>query len=454
MTSPTSRVVLLTEAFVQRAAPAQGRRWVAMDTKTEGFGLAVNRTSKSYFAMRRVHGKQRRDFFAKVGGFQEDGSLWTLASARNKAQQLLGEMAAGVDTVARRQTQRDEARRQKARGITLEGAITLTEGAMRAKARSTRTVADVRARLGLYLREWLDLPLIQITRQEVRERHAALAREIARGKYVLKLKKGRGRRRTAGNGQATANRTFQLFRNVWNRAGREHEDLGPAPVHSVNWFDEGKHRAALQPEGLADWFKAVNKLENGLRRDYLLFTLFSGMRRQSVAEMRWEDVDLKGKTLRVPRPKGGERRAFDLPLSDAMVEILRRREAEHSKLVADVERMKPWVWPAPSASGHIAEPREEGVPGTIHDLRRVFITVATHRLKLHPFDVKLLVNHALRGDVTMGYVTPDVEHLRAPMQKVTDGLRALCEPAPASKGKVVPMQRRQKQIQNGSGGRT
>ena len=440
-TRGTSTKEKITERTVAAATPVirdgvPSKRLI-LDTELRGFGLVVNATgSKSYVVMRRVNGRPVRYKFKNVREI-------SVAEARKQASSLLGRMSDGIDLIAERRRARQEAQRAKA-GVTLEGAIALTEAAMKARGRAARTVEDMKDRLQLYLAGWLERPLGSLTRQEVRERHAALAKEIAAGRYVLKRKNGRGRRRVTGDGTRTANRTFQLFRNVWNRAAREHEELGDAPIHSVNWFKEPRYEPALKLEALRDWHEAVTKLENAVRRDFLLVALFSGMRRTSVAEMRWEHVDLTRRVLRVPNPKGGADRAFDLPLSSELVKILARRLAEHDKLVAGKERLRPWVFPSQSATGHLSEPREEGVPGTVHDLRRMFITVGVHALKLHPYDVKLLVNHALRGDVTAGYVAASVEQLRAPMQAITDELKRLCEPRPPAKAKVVQMRRRER----------
>ena len=49
------------------------------------------------------------------------------------------------------------------------------------------------------------------------------------------------------------------------------------------------------------------RLPNAVRRDYYLFVLFSGLRRQSAAEMQWQHVNLDDDdtTLTVPNPKEG-----------------------------------------------------------------------------------------------------------------------------------------------------
>jgi len=82
-----------------------------------------------------------------------------------------------------------------------------------------------------------------------------------------------------------------------------------------------------------------------------------------------------------------------------------------------------------SSAGHIVEPRKamlkiaelSGVPFTIHDLRRTFITTA-ESLDISAYALKRLLNHKMNNDVTSGYIITDVERLRQPMQIITDFL--------------------------------
>jgi integrase len=86
-----------------------------------------------------------------------------------------------------------------------------------------------------------------------------------------------------------------------------------------------------------------------------------------------------------------------------------------------------------SASGHIEEPKfalnlvakQCGVRISAHDLRRTFISVA-ESCDISPIALKALVNHALGGDVTSGYVVLSTERLREAAQRVADRLKELC----------------------------
>jgi len=80
-------------------------------------------------------------------------------------------------------------------------------------------------------------------------------------------------------------------------------------------------------------------------RDFLLVALFTGMRRNEIATLKWEHVDLIGCTLTVPKTKNGD--PLVLPLSDYLVDLI----AQRRETVGQSE----WVFPGPGATGHIVE---------------------------------------------------------------------------------------------------
>src|SRR5258708_15438153 len=116
-----------------------------------------------------------------------------------------------------------------------------------------------------------------------------------------------------------------------------------------------------------------------------MLALFTGLLEPIAAKPRWEHVDWERRALHVPKPKS--QRPFDLPLSDFLIELLRRRQEENKKLAPN----SPWIFPAGRGKGHIVEVRMEG--GAVrakhagsnddaephystHDLRRTFISIA------------------------------------------------------------------------------
>jgi integrase len=187
------------------------------------------------------------------------------------------------------------------------------------------------------------------------------------------------------------------------------------------WNKEVRKRAPVTWERLADWSLWVDgelRLRNPVRADLFLFFLFTGLRSTDAATMRWDDIKFDKRTLHRPIPKGGEDRAFDIPLSDFLIELLQRRKQEN--LIAYGKRC-PWVFPALDRHGrvsHVSEPKETGQPSP-HRLRDTFVTAA-HEAGVSHFDIKILINYALPdGDVTEGYMRPTMEHLAKQQERIS-----------------------------------
>ncbi len=139
-------------------------------------------------------------------------------------------------------------------------------------------------------------------------------------------------------------------------------------------------------------------------------------------------MDFEAGTIHRPKPKGGEERAFTVPVSKAVLDILRRRKEENAIIFP---RDEGWAWPSRDMSGgvtHVQQVREQryvaGRKATTfpspHRLRDTFASAA-HEAGVDWYDLKVLMNHALpsNGDVTMGYVRVSVEHLREAAEKVS-----------------------------------
>jgi integrase len=435
----TSVKVRLTEDAIRRAEPLPPlhpgdppRKRVLLDTRTVGFGVSVNAGSKSYIAVRRVAGKQVRYKFRRVGEV-------SLQEARTEAERLLVEMGSGVNPIARKRADRAAAAVEKARGITLREAIALREASLRARERSPKTIAENRYTITKYLAAWLDRPLVSITRAEARQRHAAIAAAIAAGRYA----KVPWRKRTPESGRATANRVLQILRTTWLRAAKENDALGLPPTVSVDWFPEGRAPSQIAISDLAALMHEIQSVGNTAVRDAWEVMLRTGMRKTSVLEMRWRDVDLIAGVLHVPKPKGGEARAFDLPLPTVLIDLLKARRTVHEKFFAQDARCAPWVFASPDArSGHCMDIRLRGstLHVTPHDARRLFASVA-EAADVPPYSMKLILNHALpRSDVTAQYLRIDTERLRAVMETISEKITAFANPTPPAVN-IVPIGR-------------
>lgn len=74
----------------------------------------------------------------------------------------------------------------------------------------------------------------------------------------------------------------------------------------------------------------MDAIQNPIRHDLQLFILLTGLRSTDAKTVRWEHIDFEAGTLHRPKPKGGEQRAFTVPVSQAVLDILRRRRDENA----------------------------------------------------------------------------------------------------------------------------
>jgi integrase len=153
---------------------------------------------------------------------------------------------------------------------------------------------------------------------------------------------------------------------------------------------------ALQVEQLPLWFQAVQRIPNRTQSAYLQCLLLTGARRNEMANLRWEDVDLNWKMLSIRDKVEGNRTIPITPYVEVLLLELQRLNQQPPK-VHNLLRSKsttqgepwqpsPWVFSsATSASGRIQEPRiahnkalaSVGLPAlSIHGLRRSFGTLA------------------------------------------------------------------------------
>jgi integrase len=279
---------------------------------------------------------------------------------------------------------------------------------MSAKRCAERSVTTLLQETGRHLADWLDRPLATLRRLEVAERHELL---------------------TDRAGPWLANRVMQQLRAVHNTAARRDESVPPQnPVIAVTFNRLRRRRQPIPWAELPAWSGRVARLPNPVRRDLQRFLLLTGLRSLDARSVRWEHLDPAAGTLHRPRPKGGEDRAFTVPLAAVVLELLERRRADNPDFLGEPDAG--WAFPARDRAGrvtHVAEPKEqrlvEGrkVPWlpSPHRLRDTFATAA-HEARVHPLDLKLLMNHALpaEDDVTMAYIRPSVEHLRGAAEAV------------------------------------
>jgi len=233
-------------------------------------------------------------------------------------------------------------------------------------------------------------------------------------------------------GEAYANLSMRFLRALFNFAIAQYEDgsghsiLRENPVMRLTqtraWYRVDRRQTVIKPHQLSPWYEAVMSLkqdpissQSAMMADYLSFLLFTGLRRQEAATLKWSDIDLKDCSFTLTDTKNRE--PLTLPLTDFVFNLLQSR-----KTATDSE----YVFAGDGKAGYLIEPRRQvqkvikllEVSFTLHDLRRTFITIA-ESIDISAYALKRLVNHKMTNDVTAGYIVSDVERLRKPMELIS-----------------------------------
>jgi integrase len=381
----------LTKTVVDKLSPPVGRdQAFYRDDQLKGFAVRVMASGvKSFVVEKLIKGKVKRITLGRYGEL-------TVEQARKQAHQLLGKIATGIDPLAER-------RAASLKSMTLNEVF---QDYLKArKELKPKTVYDYRQLMTSALGMWQSKPFLSITKDKIAKHHTELGEQ---------------------RGKAYSNSAMRLLRALFNFAAGQYEDsqgcslVTENPVKRLSktraWYRVKPRQTYITPYDFPAWHQGVLQIENQTLKDYLLVVLFTGLRRNEAAQLKWADVDLKNKTLSIADPKN--HKAHTLPLSDYLHQLLISRQQVASS---------DYVFPGTGKGGYLIEPRKQmakviehsGVSFTVHDLRRTFITVA-ESLDISAYAVKRLVNHKINNDVTAGYIVTDVERLRKPMQMITD----------------------------------
>lgn len=380
--------LLLTDAAVQRLPFSEGKPRILRDTKIPGFHLWVGKATKTFryqYELPRQSGRRGQTQIEVLG----EHPHVEVAQVRARVLELQARRARG------------EAIRQPGdiapivTPLTFAEAWALYRAAITKEGRSLRTIADYQDKFHRHLKDWHSKPLASLTREDATKAHTAITERAS------KLRAGQ----KYASGKYAANGCMRFARAVWNFAKDELETPGLPernPFRAGKLFHKEKARKiGMSPEDLPGWWAQVQALENPIRREMHLFTLLSGLRKTDILTAQWLNMNWAKPNLRLPSPKGGDERAFELPLSQAMVDCLRRVKELGATFFP--KESKTWIFP--TDGGHIAEVKEDGrlkVSHTGHALRHSFRTLAG-AAGIDRLRTKILMNHALDRDVTDSY---------------------------------------------------
>jgi integrase len=404
------RILLTDKTIAQLPAPEDGW-YLARDTELKGFFVVVGKRRRTFTVQGdlRSAGKRASSIRVSIGDTRE----MSTRTARATAKDYLAQISRGQHPKAAQQNGVSGAS-ESAEGTATSTDVTLRQAWQRylaahllRKGRSEKTISSYRDHVERIFAEWLDTPLHALATDPARvaKKHDDVTKE---------------------NGPYIANGSMRTLRAIYKHARKTNKKLpSDNPADAVDWNEEKRRDTGMGAGDLKGWFLQLAALENPVRREFHLFMLLSGSRPTALQEIKPSHIDFQRRTLHVPKPKGGTKRAFDIPLSREMIRCLIRtirfgREMYPAQATG-------WVFPADSASGHLAETKEgrDELSKWGNDLRQTFRTIATVA-GVSEIDAKLLMNHSIPG-VNAGYITRHKlleDHLRRQQQAISTAVFA------------------------------
>lgn len=377
------------------------------DTNTIGLSIRVANTGRKTFIVRKK--LNNKDTFSSVGHYPST----TINQARSKAREILNAIDEGVSPT-------------NIRGDVLTKHNITLQRVFRDYSQSkhnikSSTMKNYNSLMDNYLNDWKKKPLGEISRDMVEQRH----RDIGKGSKKFKASPTR------------ANTTFRLVRALFNYAMGQYEDSKGEPLFLHNpvmritsqklWFKEKIRQGVVMKYDLKKWYEGVMKLPQQddnvhidtsaeVVRDFLIFAMFSGLRRNEVLEMKWSDIDFRNHSFTLEDTKNNE--SHSLPLNFKLDEVLERRKNDSGN---------PYIFQGLKPNSHLHPPKRQmararelvGFDFTNHDLRRTFETMA-YRLNFNKYTLDKLINHKNSTDITGRYIVLEIDDLREPMEKIAE----------------------------------
>jgi integrase len=347
-------------------------------------GLAAYSTSAgiTLFVEFRVGAKQRKKALGRLGEL-------TIQQARTKAAEYNVAGRHGRDIL-------EEQRRAAHREVTLGDAYLAHREALVRKGASKTTLALTATNWRLRLARHCNRPLTSLTRKEVREWHQGW-------KSI---------------GAAGANNCARMLKTIIT-FGIKHldVDINVNPAAAITHFPQINHRPVLTVSDLPTWWQAVERIENASHRAYFKLLLFTGLRRMDAASIKL--VDIHEDRVHRPNPKGGAKKAFDVPITVQLSEVLDEALAARAIIAPQSE----YLFPANGKTGHFCGQWHDQPMGVSpHALRRTYAS-ACIAAGLDLVMTKALLNHQGGGDVTLtSYIKVALAQKMAAATRVADFL--------------------------------
>jgi integrase len=216
------------------------------------------------------------------------------------------------------------------------------------------------------------------------------------------------------------------------------------PFAGTHRNPENRKDRHLQPDELRRFWRALLAEPDSETRDFAMLLLLTAVRGGTLAAAKWEDIDLKDRTWRIPPDAMKAGKPLTLPLAPRAVEVFAERRAF-------VAESAPWVFPSSrGTTGHLQGIPREGwlrvlaaakVAGlTPHDLRR---THATYGLNAGvPIEVLgKALGHTPIGGVTSIYAQAGDHLVRLAVERTVAAILRVAEAEETEAGNVLDFPR-------------
>jgi integrase len=393
----------LTKRIVDATEPDPRVDIFVWDGELPGFGLRVRPGgTKTYVLQYRTASRQRRMTIGRVGPLTPD-------EARKAALTLLAHVAQGGDPSGERANERRaitvKALCEKYLADAARGLVIGRKG----KAKKLSTLVSDRGRIVRHIQPLLgsrrvtDLTSIDIVR---------FIRDVSSGKTATVEKTVPHGKAVVRGGAGTAARTVGLLGGILSYAVAE-GIIGLNPVHGVKRPADKRRSDRLSAD---DYFKLGSALEEFAEYNpkaviVIRLLALTGCRRGEIERLKWSEIDLHGKCLRLADTKEG---ASIRPLGSVALELLQQLTPSDGVefVFPGGKGNAPYVG-LPKVWTRVAE-RAGLAKVTPHTLRHSFASVANDLGFTEP-TIAAILGHAA-GSVTGRYV----HHLDAALIAAAD----------------------------------
>lgn len=302
---PTYEKKPLTKTAIDQAA-AKSRRYHLWDGVIAGFGVRIEASGRKTFVLRyRSNGGGRTAprRFMTIGAY----GVLTVVEARKQAQRLLGAVALGEDPAHDRQAERKQIRMCDLIDLYEEKGCYIQRGRRRGQPMKEKTRRYTISRLRNHV-----VPLLGNKRIGSVD---ALAIEkffwqVANGKSAKNTKLGPRRRSVVRGGEGVARKAVRDLSAVFSFAiHRQLVDDNPVMKAAVCKTDNQRDRYLTLEEisRLGDAFdQLLSEGINPMAIDIAKLWTLTGCRRNEIAALRWDEVDLENGLLRLDDTKTGK----------------------------------------------------------------------------------------------------------------------------------------------------